>query len=111
MIPFTVFVLMVFLFGLVSHRLEKTVFTAPMVFTSTGLLLYFFQPALAAILAPTDTGLGEVIVSSPRLPVRIRQALNVESGLNDGLSVPFLMLFIALTQAGSTTAWELSKVN
>ncbi|HCZ16667.1 MAG TPA: sodium:proton exchanger [Candidatus Accumulibacter sp.] len=51
---------------------------------------------LAAILAPTDAGLGQVIVNSPRVPARIRQALNVEAGLNDGLAVPFLMLFIAL---------------
>ena len=51
---------------------------------------------LAAILAPTDAGLGQVIVNSSRVPLRIRQALNVEAGVNDGLSVPFLMLFIAL---------------
>ena len=51
---------------------------------------------VAAILAPTDAGLGQVIVTSPSVPARIRQALNVEAGLNDGLSVPFLMLFIAL---------------
>jgi len=57
---------------------------------------------LAAILAPTDAGLGEVIVNSPRVPVRIRQALSVEAGLNDGLSVPFLMFFIALASAGTT---------
>lgn len=54
---------------------------------------------LAAILAPTDAGLGQVIVNSPRVPARIRQALNVEAGLNDGLAVPFLMLFIALAAA------------
>src|SRR5688572_31435604 len=46
MIVFAVFVLTVFLFGLVSHRLEKTVFTAPIIFTLTGLLLYFFRPEL-----------------------------------------------------------------
>jgi NhaP-type Na+/H+ or K+/H+ antiporter len=51
---------------------------------------------LAAILAPTDAGLGQVIVSSPRVPMKIRQALNVEAGLNDGLSVPFLLFFMAL---------------
>ncbi len=51
---------------------------------------------LSAILAPTDAGLGQIIVNSPRVPVRIRQALNVEAGLNDGLSVPFLLFFIAL---------------
>jgi len=56
---------------------------------------------LAAILAPTDAGLGQIIVNSPRVPLRIRQALNVEAGLNDGLSVPFLLFFLALVQAGS----------
>jgi sodium/hydrogen antiporter len=51
---------------------------------------------LAAILAPTDAGLGQVVVSSPRVPKPVREALNVEAGLNDGLSVPFLLFFIAL---------------
>jgi len=51
---------------------------------------------LGAILAPTDAGLGQVIVNSPLVPMRIRQALNVEAGLNDGLSVPFLLFFMAL---------------
>ena len=51
---------------------------------------------LAAILAPTDAGLGQVIVTNPRAPLKVRQALNVEAGLNDGLSVPFLLFFIAL---------------
>ena len=46
---------------------------------------------LAAILAPTDAGLGQIIVNNPRVPMKIRQALNVEAGLNDGLSVPFLL--------------------
>ncbi len=55
---------------------------------------------LAAILAPTDAGLGQVIVRSPRVPLRIRQSLDVEAGLNDGLSVPFLMFFIAVSQTG-----------
>jgi NhaP-type Na+/H+ or K+/H+ antiporter len=54
---------------------------------------------LAAILAPTDAGLGQIIVSSSRVPLKIRQALSVEAGLNDGLCVPFLLFFIAL--AGS----------
>jgi NhaP-type Na+/H+ or K+/H+ antiporter len=54
---------------------------------------------LAAILAPTDAGLGQIIVNSPRVPMKIRQSLNVEAGLNDGLSVPFLLFFMAL--AGS----------
>jgi len=54
---------------------------------------------LAAILAPTDAGLGQIVVSSPRVPMRVRQALNVEAGLNDGLSVPFLLFFMALAAA------------
>lgn len=51
---------------------------------------------IAAVLAPTDAALGQVVVSSERVPQRIRQALNVESGLNDGLSIPFLFLFVGL---------------
>ncbi len=54
---------------------------------------------LSAILAPTDAGLGQVVVSSPRVPLRVREALNVEAGLNDGLSVPFLLFFMALAAA------------
>jgi NhaP-type Na+/H+ or K+/H+ antiporter len=171
MVLTTIFVTVVFLYSLVSRRLERTVITAPIVFTSAGLLIFLmpqwvsaleldhkaFLPIaeiglvmtlftdtahinlqllrrngnlpvrllstgmlltillgavgasvvvdglslwetgiLAAVVAPTDAGLGEVIVSSPRVPTRIRQALNVEAGLNDGLSVPFMMLFIAL---------------
>ena len=53
---------------------------------------------LGAILAPTDAGLGHAVMSSKRVPVRIRRALNVEAGLNDGLAIPFLMLFIALAR-------------
>jgi NhaP-type Na+/H+ or K+/H+ antiporter len=51
---------------------------------------------IAAILAPTDAALGQTVVTSPRVPSRIRRALTVESGLNDGLSVPFLALFLVL---------------
>ena len=51
---------------------------------------------LAAILAPTDAALGQVVVNSPKLPVRIRQTLNVESGLNDGLALPVVLIFLAL---------------
>ncbi len=176
MIPLALFVALLFLYSLVSRRLERTILTAPIVFTaagmlmspalqripgttvnseiflgiaevglvmllftdasrtdlnvlrsirnlparllSIGLLLTIFLGAVAAhlvfpqlsfweagilgaILAPTDAGLGQIIVSSPRVPMRIRQALNVEAGLNDGLSVPFLLFFIALAAAGT----------
>jgi sodium/hydrogen antiporter len=55
---------------------------------------------LAAILAPTDAGLGQIIVNSPLVPQQVREALNVEAGLNDGLSVPFLLFFMAMAGAG-----------
>jgi NhaP-type Na+/H+ or K+/H+ antiporter len=51
---------------------------------------------VGAILAPTDAALGAVIVSSPKLPLRLRQGLDVEAGLNDGLSVPFFTVFAVL---------------
>ncbi len=174
MVPLAFFVALLFLFSLVSHRLERTIVTAPIVFTvagmlmfpglqgilragftanlalrvaelglvmvlfrdasrtdlnvlrsirnlparllSAGMLLTIFLGALAArlvfprlsiweagilsaILAPTDAGLGQIIVNSPRVPMRIRSALNVEAGLNDGLSVPFMLFFIAIAAA------------
>jgi NhaP-type Na+/H+ or K+/H+ antiporter len=173
------FVSTVFLYSLISQRLERTVLTAPIVFTLAGIFVYGLPPEftnleleregylliaevglvmtlftdaahinfrsatgnrrlpirllttgmlltillgalgamvvfsgltwweagiLAAILAPTDAGLGAVIVNSPRVPARIRQALNIEAGLNDGLSVPFLMCFIALALESSEGA-------
>ena len=55
---------------------------------------------LAAILAPTDAALGQAVVSSPIVPVRIRQSLNVESGLNDGIVLTLVMLFAALATVG-----------
>ena len=169
-----IFTALVFLFSLVSGRLERTIVTAPIVFTGTGMMLFGCLPELrdlqvdpelwlriaeaglvlllftdasrtdlrvlksirnlplrllstgmlltlllgglgalvvfrqlsiweagilAAILAPTDAGLGQIIVNSPRVPMKIRQALNVEAGLNDGLCVPFLLFVIALGSA------------
>jgi NhaP-type Na+/H+ or K+/H+ antiporter len=59
--------------------------------------LEFWEAAIvAAVLAPTDAALGQAVVASRAVPARIRQALGVESGLNDGLSVPFLALFLAI---------------
>jgi sodium/hydrogen antiporter len=62
--------------------------------------LTFWEAAIVGtVLAPTDAALGQPVVSNPRVPVRVRQALNVEAGLNDGLSVPFLALFLTLAEA------------
>src|SRR6476659_1821911 len=54
---------------------------------------------LAIILAPTDAALGQTVVVDERIPSRVRQGLNVESGLNDGICVPLLFIAIALADA------------
>ena len=51
---------------------------------------------LAVILAPTDASLGQSVVSNKLVPARIRQALNIESGLNDGIAMPFLILTLSI---------------
>jgi sodium/hydrogen antiporter len=56
---------------------------------------------LAIVLAATDAALGQAVVTDERLPTSLRQGLNVESGLNDGLCVPALV--IALTLADTAT--------
>ena len=50
---------------------------------------------LGVILAPTDAGLGSAVVTDARLPQVVRQSLNVESGLNDGICVPLLLIALA----------------
>jgi NhaP-type Na+/H+ or K+/H+ antiporter len=62
-------------------------------------LVFWEAMLLAAIVAPTDAALGEQVVTSPRLPSKVRQSLNVESGLNDGLVVPLVTIFLALAVA------------
>ena len=46
---------------------------------------------LAALLAPTDAALGQAVVSAKIVPVRIRQTINIESGLNDGIALPVVL--------------------
>ena len=50
---------------------------------------------MAAVLAPTDAALGMAVVTDRAVPVRIRRALNIESGLNDGIATPFVTVFLA----------------
>ncbi|MER7753739.1 cation:proton antiporter [Kitasatospora sp. NPDC097643] len=50
---------------------------------------------VGAVLAPTDAALGISAISNPRVPLMVRQALNVESGLNDGMVLPLFVLFLA----------------
>lgn len=59
---------------------------------------------LAVVLAPTDAALGQAVVTEPRVPRRIRQGLNVESGLNDGICVPLLFAAVAIADVESEIA-------
>jgi sodium/hydrogen antiporter len=59
---------------------------------------------LAILLAPTDAALGEAVVTEPQLPSRIRQGLNVESGLNDGICVPLLLIALAAADVEDKSA-------
>jgi sodium/hydrogen antiporter len=59
---------------------------------------------LGVILAPTDAALGQAVVTEPRVPARIRQGLNVESGLNDGICVPLLFAAVAAADVESEIA-------
>lgn len=57
----------------------------------------FWEGAVvAAILAPTDAALGHPVVTSRLVPAKIRETINIEAGLNDGLSIPFLLVFLGL---------------
>ena len=72
----------------------------------------FWEAALlAALLAPTDAALGQPVVAAKAVPVRIRQAVNIESGLNDGIALPAVLLFAALASAhqGATGASEWAR--
>ncbi|MFD7285549.1 cation:proton antiporter [Streptomyces sp. NPDC059863] len=59
---------------------------------------------VAAALAPTDAALGATMMVDPAVPARIRRLINVESGLNDGIATPFVVLALAgVAAAGSTS--------
>ncbi|MFD0774092.1 cation:proton antiporter [Streptomonospora algeriensis] len=65
---------------------------------------------LAAVLLPTDAALGAAVVGDRRLPVRIRQSINVESGLNDGIALPIVLVMVTLAATaqgdmGAPAAW------
>jgi NhaP-type Na+/H+ or K+/H+ antiporter len=68
-----------------------------------GTLSFGEALVLAVILAPTDAALGQAVVTDERLPSRIRQGLNVESGLNDGICVPLLFIALAISEAEADT--------
>ncbi len=73
--------------------------------------LSLFEIALLAmLLAPTDAALGKAVVTNEAVPEDVRQGLNVESGLNDGICVPILFVFLALAtgKAGEEGPWQLA---
>ncbi len=62
--------------------------------------LTFCEAALVvAILTPTDAALGQVVVSSDKVPERVRLGLNVESGLNDGIALPIILVLASIASA------------
>jgi NhaP-type Na+/H+ or K+/H+ antiporter len=73
-------------------------------------LSLFAMAVLATMLAPTDAALGKAVVTNEAVPDEIRQGLNVESGLNDGICVPVLLVFLelALETAEHSGPWELA---
>jgi NhaP-type Na+/H+ or K+/H+ antiporter len=62
-----------------------------------------FALLLASILAPTDAALSLPLLLDRAIPVRVRRAINIESGLNDGIATPFVTLFLAVVIAEETT--------
>jgi NhaP-type Na+/H+ or K+/H+ antiporter len=75
--------------------------------------LSLFEVALlATMLAPTDAALGKAVVTNETVPNAVRQGLNVESGLNDGICVPILFVFLALAtgKAGEGGPWHLAVI-
>ena len=69
-------------------------------------LLFFEAIVLAVLLAPTDAALGQTVVSDTRLPSSVRQGLNVESGLNDGVCVPLLFAAVAFAELEEAPTFE-----
>ena len=66
-----------------------------------GELTFWEAVIVGVVLAPTDAALGQAVVTEPRVPTRIRQGLNVESGLNDGICVPLLFAAVAAADVQS----------
>ena len=54
---------------------------------------------MALILSPTDAALGQAVVKSEEVPSHIRQSISVESGLNDGIALPPILICLALLGA------------
>lgn len=77
---------------------------AYLIFPSTGII---GAATIATILAPTDAALGSAVISNQRVPIKVRDALGVESGLNDGIALPILLFLLTLSLAeGGDPLWR-----
>lgn len=65
---------------------------------------------LAAVLAPTDPVVTSAVVTSKLVPASVRHTLNLESGLNDGLALPFVLFFLVLASPGGDAGTEALKL-
>ena len=65
---------------------------------------------LGSVLCATDPVVTSAVVTSQRVPASVRHALNLESGLNDGLALPFVLFFIILASPGGDAGSEAAKL-
>jgi sodium/hydrogen antiporter len=65
---------------------------------------------LAAVLSPTDPVVTSAVVTSRLVPSSVRHTLNLESGLNDGLALPFVLFFVVLASPGGDAGGEAAKL-
>src|SRR3954452_23778455 len=65
---------------------------------------------LAAVLSPTDPVVTSAVVTSRLVPSAVRHTLNLESGLNDGLALPFVLFFLVLATPGGEAGTEAAKL-
>lgn len=83
-------------------------FSALFFFSSLSL----FQAALLAIiLTPTDAALSKGLLESSSVPEKIREGINTESGLNDGLCVPIFLVFLLLANNPKSSITTLSTLS
>ncbi len=65
---------------------------------------------LAAVLTPTDPVVTSTVVTSQRVPPTVRHVLNLESGLNDGLALPFVLFFLVLAAPGGDAGSQAARL-
>jgi sodium/hydrogen antiporter len=90
------------------------VFAMPLTLGALALIAFALFPELswaeafllAAVLTPTDPVVTSAVVTAQRVPARVRHTLNLESGLNDGLALPFVLFFLVLATPGGNAGAE-----